>query len=111
MTPIETATLGASGAIFGLFGASLVLARKLDFDMRPIVVLIVIELVIPFVVPAISWQGHVGGLITGAVIAGAYGYAPRANSDLVQAGVTIALLVLFAALVYWRTDGILLGLG
>lgn len=111
MTPIETATLGASGAIFGLFGASLVLARKLDFDMRPIVVLIVINLVITFVVPAISWQGHVGGLLTGAVIAGAYGYAPRANRNLVQAGVTIALLVLFAALVYWRTDGILLGLG
>ena len=60
-TPPEQATLGASGAIFGLFGASFVLARKLNFDVRPIVGLIVINLVITFVAPGISWQGHVGG--------------------------------------------------
>ena len=66
LTPINVPTLGASGAIFGLFGATLVLSRKLNFDMRWIVGLIVINLVITFVVPSISWQGHVGGLLTGA---------------------------------------------
>ncbi len=107
LSPIEAATLGASGAIFGLFGASLVLARKLDFDMRPIIVLIVINLVITFVVPGISWQGHIGGLVTGAVVAWAYGYAPRANRNVVQAGVTIALLAVFVGLIWWRTAALL----
>ena len=85
LTPINVPTLGASGAIFGLFGATLVLSRKLNFDMRWIVGLIVINLVITFVVPSISWQGHVGGLLTGAAIGAVYAYAPRANRVLIQA--------------------------
>lgn len=111
LSPINTPTLGASGAIFGLFGASFILARRLNFDVRPIVGLIVINLVITFVVPSISWQGHVGGLITGAAIAWAYGYAPQANRTLIQAGVTVAVLVLFAALIWWRTVSLLTGAG
>jgi membrane associated rhomboid family serine protease len=111
LSPINQPTLGASGAIFGLFGASFILARRLDFDVRPIVGLIVINLIITFVVPSISWQGHVGGLVTGAAIAWAYGYAPQANRTLIQAGVTVAVLVLFAALVWWRTVSLLAGAG
>ena len=107
LTPIETPTLGASGAIFGLFGASFVLARKLNFDMRGIVGLIVVNLVITFVAPGISWQGHVGGLLTGAAVAAVYAYAPKAQRTLVQAGASVALLLVFAALIWWRTSEIL----
>jgi len=103
LTPVGTPTLGASGAIFGLFGASFVLARKLQFDVRGIVGLIVINLVITFVVPGISWQGHVGGLVTGAAVAAVFGYAPRANRALIQAACSVAILALFAALIWWRT--------
>lgn len=107
LTPIGTPTLGASGAIFGLFGASFVLAKKLQFDIRGIVGLIVINLVITFVVPGISWQGHIGGLVTGAAVAAVFAYAPRTNRTLIQAGCSVAILVVFAGLIAWRTGVIL----
>jgi membrane associated rhomboid family serine protease len=108
LTPVERPTLGASGAIFGLFGATFVLARKLHFEMRGIVGLIVINLVITFAAPGISWQGHVGGLVTGAAVAAAYAYAPKVHRNLVQTGASVALLLVFAALVWWRTNDILM---
>ncbi|MGH3644364.1 MAG: rhomboid family intramembrane serine protease [Mycobacterium sp.] len=111
LTPVNQSTLGASGAIFGLFGAAFVLARKLDLDVRGIVGLIVINLVITFVAPGISWQGHVGGLLTGAVVAWAYAYAPQAKRTLIVTGSSVALLLLFAALVWWRTTAILTTVG
>lgn len=65
-----TGTLGASGAVFGLFSALLVLQRRLRQDTRQITALIVINLVIGFVYAGqISWQGHIGGLVTGAACA------------------------------------------
>lgn len=111
LTAPNVPTLGASGAIFGLFGATLVLARKLNFDMKWIAGLIVINLVITFVVPSISWQGHIGGLLTGAAIAAVFAYAPRANRALLQVGFSAALLLLFAALIWWRTTSMLTGVG
>jgi membrane associated rhomboid family serine protease len=86
--------LGASGAIFGLFGAYFVLARKLRVDARQIVVLIVINLVISVTVSGIAWEAHVGGLIAGAALAAAYAYAPRHNRALIQAAATVGLLAI-----------------
>ena len=111
LTAVNVPTLGASGAIFGLFGATLALSRQLNFDMRWIIGLIVINLVITFVVPSISWQGHVGGLVTGAALGWVFGNAPRANRTLIQAGCSVALLLLFGALIWWRTAQILSGVG
>jgi membrane associated rhomboid family serine protease len=107
LSPIDTGTLGASGAIFGLFGAALALSRKLNFDMRWIAGLIVINLVITFVVPAISWQGHIGGLLTGAAVSAVYAYAPLANRVLIQTAFSLGLLAVFAALIWWRTTSLL----
>ncbi len=111
LTPVGTPTLGASGAIFGLFGALFVLANRLNFAMRSIVGLIVVNLVITFTVPGVSWQGHVGGLLTGAVVAFVYGYAPRAHRNMIQVGASVAILLVFAGLVWWRTDTILMLVG
>ncbi len=100
---VHAATAGASGAIYGLFGATFVAAKRLHLDVKWLVTLIAINLAMTFSIPGISWQGHVGGLITGAVVAAAYVFAPRANRTLVQVGATVGLLILFAALVYGRT--------
>ena len=107
IAPIGTATAGASGAVFGLFGATFVAARRLNLDIRWLVGLIAINLVITFTVPGVSWQGHVGGLITGSAIAAAYVYAPRENRNLVQAGVVVATLAVFVGLIMWRTADLL----
>ena len=63
-------TLGASGAVFGLMGAAAVemRARQIPIMQSGIGVLIVINLALSFADQAISWQGHVGGLIGGALV-------------------------------------------
>jgi membrane associated rhomboid family serine protease len=96
LAPPGTAALGASGAIFGLFGAWFVIARRLGLDARAVVFLIVINLVIGFVVPYIAWQAHVGGLVTGGVLTAAYVYAPRRNRGATQLAATVAVLAILA---------------
>jgi membrane associated rhomboid family serine protease len=86
---------GASGAIFGLFGAWFVLSRRLQVDSRQVVFLIGINLVLSFTIPSIAWQAHVGGLIAGILLTAAYAYAPRRNRALIQGAATVAMLVIF----------------
>lgn len=88
---------GASGAIFGLFGAWFVVAKRLGLDPRQVIVLIVLNLVIGFAIPNVAWQAHVGGLITGVALTAAYVYAPRQNRSGVQLGATVAMLALLIA--------------
>ena len=107
LAPLDSSTAGASGAVFGLFAATFVVAKKVNVDVRWVVVLIGINLVITFTVPSISWQGHLGGLITGGLVAVAYAYAPREHRNLVQAGATVGIVALFIALVWWRTSDLL----
>jgi membrane associated rhomboid family serine protease len=76
---------GASTAIFGLFAAYFVVARKLGRDTGGIIALLVVNLVLTFTISSISWQGHLGGLVTGGLVAAILAYAPRANRTLVQA--------------------------
>jgi membrane associated rhomboid family serine protease len=94
---------GASGAIFGLFGAWFVVSRKLRLDTRGIIVLIVINLGFSFLYSStIAWQDHVGGLVVGAVTTAAYAYAPRKNRLAVQAGATVVVIVALAVAVIMR---------
>jgi membrane associated rhomboid family serine protease len=107
LVPYEWAA-GASGAIFGLFGAWFVLAKRLQADARPVILLIVINLALGFSVPQIAWQAHVGGLIAGGLLTAAFAYAPRRNRTAIQVGATIAMVALLIVAVVVRND-LLLG--
>jgi membrane associated rhomboid family serine protease len=96
--------IGASGAIFGLFGAWFVLSRRLHLDARMVVGLIAINLVISFTISGIAWQAHVGGLIAGSAITAAYAYAPRNNRTLLQIAATVAMLAILAVGVVIRDN-------
>ncbi|GAB2995037.1 rhomboid family intramembrane serine protease [Mycobacterium bourgelatii] len=112
ISPLDSLTAGASGAVFGLFGALAVVANRLKVDVRWIVAVIAINLAFNFAAPAmgsgpISWQAHVGGLVTGALVAAAFVYAPRERRTQIQVGTTAVLLVIFVALIWWRTTVLL----
>ncbi|MEY4533165.1 MAG: hypothetical protein RI926_934, partial [Actinomycetota bacterium] len=67
--PHDTFVVGASGAIFGLMGAFLVIQRKLGGETAQLLVLVGINLVIGFLPGmSISWQAHLGGLLGGALL-------------------------------------------
>ena len=67
--PQNQVSVGASGAIFGLFGAFAVAGRKIGADVRSILVLIGINFALDFILPHIDWHAHLGGLIGGVVTA------------------------------------------
>lgn len=93
-------TLGASGAIFGLFGAILLLALKVGGNVRSVLTLLAVNGAITFIVPGISWQGHVGGFVGGTLIAAVLIYSPRNHRAPVQAvGVGLVLVVVAVAIV------------
>jgi membrane associated rhomboid family serine protease len=98
------ASLGASGAIFGLFGATGVLMRRLNYDLRPLVALLVINLIITFS-PGfnIAWEAHIGGLVAGVVTGYAMVHAPRRNRALVQYGTCALVLAVVVVLTLVRT--------
>ncbi|MDT4936282.1 MAG: hypothetical protein QOK11_4174 [Pseudonocardiales bacterium] len=79
---VHTPEVGASGAIFGLFAASLVLVRKLGLDPQWLIGIIVLNFVLTFSVHNISKLGHVGGFVAGAGAALAIGGLPQARARL-----------------------------
>ncbi|MFD9305774.1 rhomboid family intramembrane serine protease [Streptomyces sp. NPDC060048] len=111
LTPQNVATLGASGAVFGLLGASVVLARRMRHEMRPLITVVVFMLVLTFAPLSgsltVSWQAHVGGLVTGALLAlGLLRPAPKGDArtrGLVQWGTCVAVFLLAAAVIAVRT--------
>jgi membrane associated rhomboid family serine protease len=66
--PENQPSVGASGAIFGLFGAMAVLTKKYGFQDKSIYAVIGINFAIGFVLPGIDWQAHLGGFISGVLI-------------------------------------------
>lgn len=98
------ATVGASGAVFGLMGALLVIAFKVGGDVRNILTWIGINAVITVVGSSfISWQGHLGGLLGGMAIAAVLVYSPRTRRTQVQVLGLAGLTAVLAVLIVLRT--------
>ncbi|MBM9468458.1 rhomboid family intramembrane serine protease [Nakamurella leprariae] len=93
-------TAGASGAIFGLMGALLVTVRRLRYDARQLIAIVVINLIITFQVSNISWQAHLGGLVVGAAIGAVMVYPPREQRKrwqlLGSIGIGVVLIAVMA---------------
>ncbi|MEU4472593.1 rhomboid family intramembrane serine protease [Micromonospora sp. NPDC023888] len=103
----NSATAGASTAIFGLFAALLIIERRMGRDISQIIPILVINLVFTLAVPGISIPGHFGGLVVGALMALVLAYAPRSRRTLVQvAGGAIILLILLG-LAFFRSTALL----
>jgi membrane associated rhomboid family serine protease len=100
---LDTISAGASGAVFGLFAAFYVLMRRLGRDTSMITMVLIVNLVLTFLVPNISIWGHLGGLVTGGLIALGLAYAPARNRTPVQSGTVAGLAVLLLALTMVRT--------
>jgi membrane associated rhomboid family serine protease len=94
--PEFTPTVGASGAIFGLMGALLVVSLKIRVNVQGIVVLLAINFLMTATISNISWQGHVGGFLGGVLVAAILVYAPRQHRAAYQSA---GLAVLTAATV------------
>ena len=66
--PFNGYSIGASGAVFGLFGATLVIYKKYGADLKGVLITVGLNLVIGFTIPGIDWRAHVGGLLGGAMV-------------------------------------------
>ncbi|MER3390420.1 MAG: rhomboid family intramembrane serine protease [Microcella sp.] len=92
-----TVVVGASGGIFGLLGAFFVIQRRLGGGSIQLIVLIAINLGLGFVIPGVSWQAHIGGLIVGALAALVLLRTRRADQQrrqaLLLAGLGVALVI------------------
>lgn len=65
---VDVPSVGASGAIFGLFSAIFMFGRERGLNTQEIAAIVGLNLLIGFIVPGIDWHAHVGGLLTGAVV-------------------------------------------
>lgn len=93
----ESLSIGASGAVFGLFGAYIITMRSLGRDTTAIMGLLAVNLVYGFVASGIDWRAHVGGLVAGLVLGAAFAFAPRERRQVV--GVAASVVVAAAAIV------------
>jgi membrane associated rhomboid family serine protease len=103
-SPINTLSVGASGAIFGLMTAWIVVGRRLDRDVTQIIVLLAINVVLGFFLRGVDWRAHLGGAVTGALVAlllttgrGRQGRA-RLGRQAVSAGAVLVVLIILTVM-------------
>ena len=107
----EAVTVGASGAIFGILGAAIVLERQGTYVLGgSAITLLVVNLAFTFAVPGISIGGHLGGLAGGALCILALSRlgnrsAVHSRIDLISVGAIIAVGALSFAVAYWKVRG------
>lgn len=89
----DTPVVGASGALFGMLGALVIIGRQLGGNVTGILIILGINLVVGFAFGGISWQTHVGGLVAGCVV----GLIVSLTGRIAQRRLQIGLLCAFTA--------------
>lgn len=110
-SPPNTATAGASGAIFGLMGGLLVVLLRLKRGLAPAMTVIALNVFISITVPGISLVGHLGGLLFGALATAVLVYAPRPRALQLQIAGFALLTVLALGLIVGRVGALRPDLG
>ena len=87
--------VGASGAFFGLMCAYLIMLRAIGDKSGLLVGLIAVNLAFGFIVPGISWQGHLGGLLAGMAVTAVYART-RYKSGLAQKTQVLGVFIVIA---------------
>lgn len=104
-------TVGASGAIFGILGAAIVLERQQTYVLGgSAVTLLVVNLAFTFAVPGISIGGHLGGLAGGALAILALSQFGKRSAvysrfDILSIASLVAIGVVSVAVAYWKVKG------
>lgn len=98
--PEYSATLGASGGVFGLMGAMLVVAWRFGGDVRGILMLLALNAFITFTIPHISWQGHLGGFAGGALATLVLVFAPKGPQRARWQWLGLSLLAVVVAVAF-----------
>ena len=98
-----SSALGASGAIFALMGALLVLRKAMGLRLTQILIVVLINVAFGFIAPGIAWQAHLGGLGVGAAVAGVYLVTRRPEQKTRQilsvAAIAVALVLILGVCV------------
>ena len=104
-------SVGASGAVFGLMGAFLIVGSRLRQDVSQIMGLIGINVVIGFIVPGIDWRAHLGGLVAGAAVAWFLARKPDLTGRLLGLTGVLGIFTLLQQAVVARTNELLIQFG
>lgn len=71
LAPLNSISIGASGAVFGLFGAIAVVGKRIGADIKGVIGIVALNFLLGFTVGGVDWRAHLGGLIGGAAISSA----------------------------------------
>lgn len=108
---VNTISVGASGAIFGLMGASIAVGHEVRADIRQYVSLFAINVMIGFMSPGIDWRAHLGGAVAGALGAWIMLRSQKLRNIAIEYVGILGITVALVAAVIARNNQILLMLG
>jgi len=109
---LMTISVGASGAVFGLMTATIVVGRNMRIDTSQIMFWLGLNIVLGFLSPGIDWRAHLGGALLGAVTAGVLTGPMRPSADAKARWISVGmLLVVLGVAVVLRNHQILSYLG
>ncbi len=103
---LQSVSVGASGAIFGLMGALIVTGRRLRYDITQVLFLLAVNVAIGFFSPGVDWRAHFGGLVVGAAVAAVMVFPPKRIRMPVQIAGVLGLVFILIALTMLRTTQI-----